>query len=211
MYQPPHFRETDITALFGHIRANPLGLLISTRAAGAIADPVPFVLADEGDKGILRAHLARANPQLAALRDNPAALVVFQGVDRYVTPSWYPQKAIDRKVVPTWNYAIVEARGTARLIEDTDWLMAQIGALTDAHEAKRERPWSVADAPSAYIASQLRGIVGVEIVIEAIEGKFKASQNRPVADRAGVAAGLAADGDDRSLMMRALVKARGGV
>lgn len=211
MYQPPHFRETDIAVLHRHIRANPLGLLISMDAAGVLADPIPFVLAADCGRGVLRAHFARANPQRAALRGNPAALVVFMGVDRYVTPSWYPQKAIDGKVVPTWNYAMVEARGTARLIEDEEWLMAQIRALTDAHEADREQPWSIADAPPAYIASQLKGIVGIEIVVESIEGKFKASQNRPAADRAGVADGLSAEGDERSLAMRELVKSRGGV
>jgi len=211
MYQPPHFRETDLAVLHAQIRATTLGLLISAGPDGVIANPIPFVLADEGDKGVLRAHLARANPQIAALRADPAVLVVFQGVNGYITPSWYAQKAIDHKVVPTWNYAIVQARGRARLIEERDWLLAQIGALTEAHEGPRARPWSVADAPESYIASQLKGIVGIEIVVETIEGKFKASQNRPAADRAGVVEGLEAEGDARALAMADMVKARGGL
>lgn len=211
MYQPPHFREPDVAILHEHIRAHPLGLLISQGADGILANPVPFLLYAEGERGTLRAHLSRANPQWQALRDAPAALVVFQGIDRYITPSWYAQKAIDHKVVPTWNYAVVQARGAAQIIEDEAWLRANVSALTDAHEGRRQQPWSLADAPERFVAGQLRGIVGIEIAVATLEGKFKASQNRPVADRAGVAEGLSADGDDGALAMRALVKARGGV
>jgi transcriptional regulator len=211
MYQVPHFREESLAVQHALIRDNPLGLLISTAPQGVIANPIPFLLYEEGVSGTLRCHMSRGNPQWQALRDNPAALVVFQGVDRYITPSWYPQKAIDHKVVPTWNYAMVQARGTATIIEDAAWLHANVSALSDAHEGRRQRPWSVNDAPEAFIASQLKGIVGIEIVIETIAGKFKASQNRPVADRAGVADGLASEGDDAALAMRELVKERGGV
>jgi transcriptional regulator len=211
MYQVPHFREESLAVQHALIRDNPLGLLISTGAQGVIANPIPFLLYDEGAFGTLRCHMSRGNPQWQALRDIPEALVVFQGVDRYITPSWYPQKAIDQKVVPTWNYAMVQARGRATIIEDPAWLHANVSALSDVHEGRRQRPWSVSDAPEAFIASQLKGIVGIEIVIETIAGKFKASQNRPVADRAGVAEGLAAEGDAAALAMRELVKERGGV
>jgi transcriptional regulator len=211
MYQPPHFREESLAVQHELIRANPLGMLISQGPQGIIANPIPFLLYPEGDRGTLRCHLSRANSQWQALREHPNALVVFQGVDHYITPNWYPQKAIDHKVVPTWNYAVVQARGAATVIEDPAWLLANVSALSDAHEARRPQPWSVAEAPEPFVASQLKGIVGIEIVIASIEGKFKASQNRPVADRAGVAEGLAADGDARSLAMRELVKARGGV
>lgn len=211
MYQVPHFRETDVSVLHAHIRAHPLGLLISQGPDGIVANPLPFLLYDEGAHGTLRAHLSRGNPQWRALTDAPEALVVFSGVERYITPSWYPQKAIDQRVVPTWNYAIVQVRGPARLIEDAAWLRANVAALTDAHEGRRPEPWSLADAPETFVAGQLKGIVGIEIAIAAIEGKFKASQNRPVADRAGVADGLAAEGDADALMMRDMVKARGGV
>ena len=117
-------------------------------------------------------------------------LVVFQGADAYVTPSWYETKRETGKVVPTWNYAVVQVRGTARVIDDADWLLAQITALTMQHETPREKPWAVSDAPDAYVKAQMKGIVGVEIEITAIEGKWKVSQNRPIADREGVAAGL---------------------
>ncbi len=211
MYQVPQFREESLAVQHALIRDNPLGLLISGGSAGVLANPIPFLLYEEGDKGTLRCHLSRGNPQWQALRENAEALVVFQGIDHYITPSWYPQKAIDHKVVPTWNYAMVQARGRARIIDDPNWLLANVSALADAHEGKRQQPWSVADAPDNFIASLLKGIVGVEIVIESLAGKFKASQNRPVADRIGVADGLAVEGDAQALAMRELVKARGGV
>jgi transcriptional regulator len=211
MYQPPHFREESLAVQHALMRAHPLGLLISQGPAGILANPIPFLVYDDGAKGTLRCHLSRANPQWQALADEPDALVVFQGADHYITPSWYPQKAIDHKVVPTWNYAIVQARGRARIVEDSAWLLANVAALSDAHEGRRQKPWSVAEAPEAFVASQLKGIVGVEIVIEAIEGKFKASQNRPVADRAGVAEGLAGETGPQAPAMRDMVKARGGV
>ncbi len=212
MYQPPAFRETDPTTQQAFIAAHPLGLLISGGPAGLVANPIPFILyADEGRFGTLRAHLSRANPQWKELAETPEALVVFQGAEHYITPSWYPQKAVDGKVVPTWNYAVVQARGTARVVEDAAWLLANVSALTDQQEGRRQRPWAVSDAPDAFIASQIKGIVGIEIAITALEGKFKASQNRAEADRAGVADGLAGEADVHAPAMREMVKARGGV
>jgi transcriptional regulator len=211
LYEVPHFREERVEVQHALIRDNPLGLLISITPVQALANPVPFQLCVGGALGALRCHLSRGNPQWRSIRERPETLVVFQGVDRYITPSWYAQKAIDQKVVPTWNYAMVQVRGRARIIEDADWLLEHVRALADEHESGRPRPWSVADAPSSFIARQLDGIVGVEIVIETIAGKFKASQNRPKADRAGVAEGLAAEGDAASLAMRDLVTGRGGI
>lgn len=212
MYQPPVFRETDIPTQQAFIAAHPLGLLISAGEPGLLANPIPFVLyPEEGPFGTLRCHLSRGNAQWQAFRQMPDALVVFQGADHYITPSWYPQKAVDGKVVPTWNYAMVQARGAARVIEDSAWLHANVSALTDQHEGRRAKPWTVSDAPDAFIAGQLRGIVGIEIEISAIEGKFKASQNRAEADRAGVAEGLLGEADPAAPAMRELVKARGGV
>ena len=211
MYQPPAFRETDVPTQHAFIAAHPLGLLISN-GDGLLANPIPFLLyAGEGTLGTLRCHMSRANPQWKALNQNPDALVVFQGTEHYITPSWYPQKAVDGKVVPTWNYAIVQARGTARVIEDAAWLHANVSALTAQHEGSRQKPWAVSDAPDAFIASQLKGIVGIEIEIAAIDAKFKASQNRPELDRVGVAHGLAAETDAEAPAMRELVKARGGI
>ena len=212
MYQPPAFRETDVPTQQAFIAAHPLGLLISGGEAGLLANPIPFILyPEEGPFGTLRCHLSRANPQWQALQQALEALVVFQGTEHYVTPSWYPQKAVDGKVVPTWNYAMVQARGTARVIEDAAWLHANVAALTDQHEGHRAKPWAVTDAPDAFIASQIKGIVGIEIAISAFAGKFKASQNRAPADRAGVAEGLLGETDAEAAAMRELVKARGGV
>ena len=214
MYQPPHFREDDLAAQHGLMRAHPLGLLVTAGPGGLTANPIPFLIDDAvSERGTLRAHLARANPQwreLAAVED---CLVVFQGPQGYVTPSWYATKRETGKVVPTWNYATVHVWGRPRVIEDPDWLRAQIADLTDLREAGRPEPWAVDDAPKAFTDAQLRGIVGVEIPIRRIEGKWKVSQNRPEADRRGVIAGLRATGDhpDRAaLAMAALVQERSG-
>jgi len=209
MFEPAMFREDDLAIQHGLIEAYPLGLLISTGPEGILANPIPFVLyRGDGERGTLRCHLSRANVQWQALEANPAALVVFQGSQSYVTPSWYPSKAETEKVVPTWNYVIVQARGIARVVQDVAWLHANVSALTNQHEGHRPKPWTVSDAPEPFIAGQLKGIVGIEIPITSLSGKFKASQNRPVADRVGVAEGLAAEGKDE---MRALVKERGGL
>ena len=145
--------------------------------------------------GILKGHVARANTQWRDFRPDTEALVVFQGVERYITPSWYATKHETGKVVPTWNYAIVQARGPLRVIEDRGWLADQIAALTTLQEANRKAPWSVADAPAPFVEAQIKGIVGMEIPIANIEGKWKLSQNRPEADRRGVVEGLRAAGE----------------
>jgi transcriptional regulator len=215
MYQPSHFIETDLGVLHALIRAHPLGLLISSGPDGPVANPLPFLLdADVGPNGRLRAHLSRANPQWRLLADNSETpvLTVFQGVDSYITPSWYETKRETGKVVPTWNYAIVQARGRGRVIEDAGWLAGQIAELTATHEAGRSEPWQVSDAPESFIASQIKGIIGLEIEIAEISGKWKVSQNRPVADRAGVADGL--DGtatSEAGREMAGLVRRYGGL
>jgi transcriptional regulator len=196
MYLPEAFRETRLPVLHALIRRHPLALLVSTGPDGIVADPVPFVLAPGiGPFGLLRAHVARANPHWKALRGSPEAVVLFQGPEAYVTPAWYAAKAEHGKVVPTWNYVVVEARGAATVIEDPGWLRAQIDALTGQQEAHRPDPWAVADAPERFVATQIRGIVGLEIPIRSLVGKWKLSQNRAAADRDGVVAGLTAEGD----------------
>jgi len=135
-------------------------------------------------------------------------VAVFQGAEAYVTPSWYATKAETGKVVPTWNYAVVEARGQARIIEDLDWLRQQIDDLTALRETGRPEPWAVTDAPAPFVAAQLRGIVGISVTVSALGGKWKVSQNRPEADRRGVAAGLA---KERDAAMARLVAQRGGL
>src|SRR3954468_10074309 len=176
MYEPPHFRETRPDVLHGLIRAHPLGLLICNGADGPVANAIPFLLdPDVPPNGRLRAHLARANPQWRLLADNPASpvLVVFQGADAYVTPSWYETKRETGKVVPTWNYAIVQVRGAVKVIEDAEWIAQQITELTLSQEGPRETPWAVTDAPPTFIQSQIKGIIGLELEIAEISGKWK--------------------------------------
>lgn len=208
MYEPLHFRVEDREAAFRLVRENPLGLLISHGSDEIIANPIPFLLEGEGEKLFLRAHVARPNPQWKALQASPQALLVFQGLGHYVTPEWYATKRESGKVVPTWNYMMVQFRGEASIREDSDFLHRQISALTAAHEGKRAAPWAVNDAPDAYIEAQMRGIVGIEIEVSHWSGKFKLSQNRNAEDRAGVIAGLSAEKDAAGPAMSAIMAAR---
>ena len=170
MYQPPLHREDRLEVQHALIETHPFGLLISTGPDGLLANGVPFILKREhGERGMLKAHIARANGQWQNL-DGQQVLVVFQGPLSYVTPSFYETKKETGKVVPTWNYAMVQARGVASVHTDSAWLSAQINELTDHQEAGRAHPWAVNDAPEQYIQSQLRGIIGIEIPITAIEG-----------------------------------------
>ncbi len=191
MYQPPHFREDDLGVQHALIRAHPLGLLITSGDAGPNANLLPFHLdASLSEKGTLQVHMAKANNQWREIEAGAPVLAVFQGADAYITPSWYATKQETQKVVPTWNYATVHVWGSPRVVHDAAWLRRQIGALTGDHEAAREHAWQVGDAPDAYIAAQIKGIVGVEIEILEIDGKWKVSQNRPAADIARVAEAL---------------------
>jgi transcriptional regulator len=221
MYLPPAFREDRIEVQHALIRAQPLGLLVTAGPAGLMANQLPFLIYPAGSagwagspenaatRGTLRAHFARGNPQLAELAAVEQCLVVFQGPQEYVTPSWYATKHDNGKVVPTWNYVTVHAWGRPRVITDDGWLRRQIGDLTRQQEANRPTPWEVEDAPADFVTAQVKGIVGVEIPIDRIEGKWKVSQNRPAADRAGVVAGLRERGAT-SEAMAALVAERGG-
>jgi len=199
MYLPRHFEETRPPVLHALLRQHPLGLLITTGADGAPeANPIPFLLdAEHGPFGTLVGHVARANPVWqgpAAAPGGPPVLVVFQGPDGYVSPNGYPSKAEHGKVVPTWNYAVVLARGPLRVLDDAAAAHALVSRLTDHHEAAQARPWAVGDAPDDYIASMLRAIVCIEIPLTALVGKYKLSQNRSAADRDGVIANLRAGG-----------------
>lgn len=202
MYQPAQHREDRTGVQHDLIETHPFGLLISHGREGLLANGLPFLLDRQtGPLGRLQAHIARANPQWHDL-DGAEVLVVFQGPLTYVTPAFYETKRETGKVVPTWNYAMVQARGTARVLSDRDWLDTQIAALTDRHEAARPEPWQVSDAPRPYIEAQLRGIVGIEIDIRSLDGKWKVSQNRPEADRLGVAQGLAEAHPDMAALVR---------
>jgi transcriptional regulator len=207
MYQLPHHREDRLEVQHALIRAHPLGALVTYGVGGLSANLMPFILdAAASERGTLKGHLARANRQWVDFDPAVEALVIFQGVESYITPSWYAAKREHGKVVPTWNYATVQAQGPMRVIEDREWLVAQIAALTAANEGKRSAPWSVSDAPETFIASQIKGIVGIEIPISRIEGKWKVSQNRPEADRLGVIEGLRATGDASADAMAELVR-----
>ncbi len=195
MYLPASYREDRREVQFELIRTHPLGLLISSGPDGLMANQVPFTAyPDEGASGVLRMHMARANPQWKEFAGLAECLVVFQGPHTYISPNWYPTKAETHKVVPTWNYATVHVWGRPRIHEDAGWLRRQIDDLTSAHEGKRPDPWKVSDAPADFVAAQLKAIGGIEIAITRIEGKWKMSQNRSEADRRGVVEGLRADG-----------------
>ena len=197
MYLPAHFEETRLEVLHGFVRSHPFGMLVTQAVQGMVANGIPFLLDPEGSGGFgtLRAHVARANPVWREARRDEA-LVLFQGPQGYVSPAWYPAKAEHGKVVPTWNYVMVQARGPLRVIEDRAWLLALVTRLTDRHEAARAAPWAVADAPAAYVESMLGAIVGIEIELTSLVGKWKMSQNRAAADRDGVVRGLAEAGDE---------------
>jgi len=190
MYIPPTFREADTAAIHEVMGAAKLCQFVTATSDGLMATPLPMLFEpDEGNHGVLYGHLARANPHWSAATTGEA-LVIFTGPDAYVTPSWYETKAIDGKVVPTWNYVAIHAYGPAEFFDDADRLLDVVTRLTLRNEHSRAAPWAVSDAPANYIASQLRGIVGVRIPISRIDAKTKMSQNRNLADRKGVADGL---------------------
>jgi transcriptional regulator len=207
VYQPPHFREDRLELQHALIRSHPLGTLITLGPSGLVASHLPFLVdAAASPRGTLRGHLARANRQWQELDPLLEALVIFQGPNLYISPSWYQTKRETGKVVPTWNYAVVHAYGRPRVVDDQQWLARHVFELTTINEAGRTEPWSVTDAPANFIDAQLRGIVGLEIEITRLEGKWKVSQNRPQPDRVGVVDGLLRQADEPSLAMAQLVE-----
>jgi transcriptional regulator len=192
MYIQPAFRDDDLATLHGTMREARLANLITATEEGLVATPLPLMVAPaEGPYGTLYGHVARANPQWK-LAPTGEAMALFMGADAYVTPSWYPSKQEHGKVVPTWNYIAVHAFGLVEFFDDSDRLLDVVTRLTDLHERPRAERWAVTDAPGDFIRAQLKGIVGLRLPITRLEGKRKMSQNRSEADRAGVAAGLAA-------------------
>lgn len=191
MYLPTAFKETDHTQLIAHIESCSLALLITYGEDGMQANHVPMLLTQKDGKTTLHGHLAKANSQWRDLADGTPALVVFSGPDAYVSPGFYPSKMHNPAVVPTWNYVSVQARGTPEVFDAPERLYALVAALTQRHEASRTEPWSIKDAPVAYIQSMLKAIVGFSIAVEQLQGKRKLSQNRSMADRQGVATQLA--------------------
>lgn len=202
MYVPKHFAESRPEVLHGFIRSRPFGTLITMTARGLEASHIPFVLkSNPAPFGTLQGHLARANSQWEDFTPNVEALVIFNGPDAYITPSWYPTKHETGKAVPTWNYIVAHAYGKLQVIEDEGWLQTHVEELTNQHEQNRAVPWKVSDAPVDYTAKLLKGIVGVEIELSRLEGKWKLGQNRPEADQLGIIEGLKAERDLSSRSM----------
>ena len=187
MYLPKHFEQNDPAALQALMLAHPLAALVTIGDDGLTADHIP--LEYDAATHTLRGHVARANP-LWRHADGKAVMAVFGGANAYVSPSLYPSKLVHQKVVPTWNYAVVHAHGTLRALDNAAWLHELVTQLTAHHEAARAHPWAVSDAPDDYVQQMLRAIVGIEIPLTRLVGKWKVSQNRSAEDRAGVAAGL---------------------
>ncbi len=208
MYIPEQFEERELAVLHGLIDAHPLGTWV-TAAAGALeVNHIPFLLdPHRGEFGTLLGHVARAN-KVWTSASATESVVVFQGPESYITPSWYPTKHDHGKAVPTWNYVVVHAHGVPRVIEDREWLRQHVGDLTHRHEAGREAPWHVSDAPSEFIDALLGGIVGIEIPIARVVGKWKVSQNRALRDQDGVIAGLSDTLDVKAQQMAQAVRDR---
>ncbi|MGH9625048.1 MAG: FMN-binding negative transcriptional regulator [Bryobacteraceae bacterium] len=209
MYTPAHFAETRLDVLHQFIRQHPLAALVTSGPDGLEATHVPMVLHPTiGPRGVLRCHVARANPQWKSIGLQSPVLVIFSGPEHYITPSWYAAKKEHGRVVPTWNYAAVHVSGRAKLFDEENALLEHLNALTKQSEAPFEKPWAVSDAPAEYVQAMAKAIVGIEMTIERLEGKWKASQNRPRADRPGIIAGLEELHTPQSLEMAEMVKLR---
>jgi transcriptional regulator len=210
MYTPAHFKEERIEVLGELMRAHPLAALVTLGKQGLEVSHIPLVYNSLPEPlGTLRGHLAKANPQWRDVSPDVPALAIFGGPQHYITPSWYASTAEHGKVVPTWNYAVVHAYGKLAVRHDSAWLRQNVGELTEAHERGSAHPWRVEDAPSEYIDRMLGEIVGLEIVIDRLEGKWKVSQNRSATDRVGVVEGLERLGTLEAREMVRLVAERG--
>lgn len=208
MYIPEQFEERELTVLHGLIEAHPLGTWVTAAVGPLEVNHIPFVLdTHRGEFGTLVGHVARANH---VWKSAPAteSVVVFQGPESYITPSWYPTKHEHGKAVPTWNYVVVHAHGVPRVIDDPEWLRQHVAELTHRNEAGRAVPWHVSDAPSGYIDALLGAIVGIEIPIARLAGKWKVSQNRALRDQLGVISGLSEALDVKSQQMAEAVRNR---
>ncbi len=204
VYLPPAFAETRPAVLVAHIERHDFGLLLCHGTAGLVASHIPFLVERRDEELHLLGHLARPNPQVEDLGQGGEVLAIFSGPHAYISPSWYA----DGPSVPTWNYVDVHAYGTVRLIEDGDWLRQLLHRLADRHEAGNPVPWRVEDLPEAYIEGMLKGIIGLDIAVTRLEGKFKLSQNRPAADRPRVITALERGGDESSVAVARLMRKR---
>ena len=209
MYIPTSNAEHRPEVMFDYMEAHPLATLVTNSSEGLIATHLPLLVdRTRGANGTLAGHIARANPQQRQAREGDEALVIFSGHDAYITPTFYPSKASDGKVVPTWNYVAVHAHGTLRFVTEPVALRRHLEQLTARHEAARPQPWSIDDTPDGYVDKLLGAIVGVEIEITRLDGKWKMSQNRPAEDIDGVIEGLSASDDPRERAVGEVVRAR---
>lgn len=207
MYLPKHFEERNVEVLHALIRSHPLGTWVTQCEATLSVNHIPFLVeSNEGKYGRLIGHVARANPIWKTFSRTIESVVIFQGPQGYITPSWYPSKRAHGKAVPTWNYAVAHAFGVPRAIEDLEWLHEHVKNLSDLQESDRPVPWKISDAPRAYIETMLKAIVGIEIPLSTVIGKWKMSQNKTSEDRLGTIEGLRARGDAMSQDMAALVE-----
>lgn len=204
VYLPPLFTETRTEVLVEHIERHEFGLLVSHGPQGMIASQIPFLVERRDGRLYLQGHLARPNPQVGDLDAGGEALAIFQGPHAYISPSWYEPGPS----VPTWNYAAVHAYGEARTIADPEWLGDLVRRLTERHEAREPAPWQMQVLPDSYLESMLKGIVGVEIAVSRLDGKFKLSQNRPAADRPRIIAALERRDDPDSRGVARLMRER---
>jgi len=209
MYIPEHFRESRPEVLHQLIRDNPLGILVTQQNALLDADHLPFEL--DAGAGLLRAHVARANPVWKELEQGAPFMLQFQGPEAYISPNWYEGKQKAGKVVPTWNYAVVHAHCSLHAIHDPEQVRQLVTQLTDQHEASQAHPWRVADAPTDYTDKLLANIVGIELRVHRMQGKWKVSQNQSGQNQQSVVQGLLSEGADAQTQMASLVKARGGL
>jgi transcriptional regulator len=204
VYLPPHFTETDLEVLAAHIERHEFALVVSDGPSGLVASHVPILLERASEKWRLLGHLARPNPQVAAFAAGGEALAIFSGPHAYVSPRWYEAGP----AVPTWNYADVHAYGRVRLVEDDAWLRLFLRRLSQRFEASAAAPWRLDNLPAPYFAQMLKGIVGFEITVTRLEGKFKLSQNRPAADRPRIIAALEAADDAEARAVARLMRER---
>jgi transcriptional regulator len=209
MYIPRHNEEKRVPVMQALMVAHPLATLVTLGAQGLFASHIPMVLEDDGSEfGLLKGHISRANAQWRDFSPTVDALAIFAGHQHYVTPTWYSENGEHAKQVPTWNYAVVHAYAPLKVIEDGQWLLAHVSKLTNIHEAPFPFPWKVSDAPEEFIQAQLKGIVGFELSIRRLEGKWKVSQNRTEREQQGVIDGLTELNTPKSLAMKALVEER---
>ena len=188
MYLPPHFATDDPEPLHQLMQAHPLGALITHGSQGLDANHLPFEFAKEtGGQGVLRAHVARNNPLWQEVKDGDEVLVIFRAADGYISPSWYPSKHEHHQQVPTWNYSVVHAHGRIQIRDDARFVRRLLANLTRHHEAGEPTPWKMADAPRDYLETMVQAVVGIEIEITGLVGKFKLGQNKEAADRLGAA------------------------